>query len=111
MTAPLTSNMAKLGDFSFESIKTLGNAVPMLVGNSGQALMELWLEPLARDYWLLPGQTVTVTSYGTWNDHPFKLHHEPNRLTVWATSWFATVTDGNGAEVPCGYNRPSESGD
>ncbi|WP_327003043.1 hypothetical protein OHA72_49510 [Dactylosporangium sp. NBC_01737] len=29
--APLTSNMANAGDFSFEAIKALGNAVPLPV--------------------------------------------------------------------------------
>ncbi len=107
--APLTSNMANAGDFSFEAIKALGSAVPMFVTNSGESLLELWLEPFGQDYWLLSGETVTVTSYGTWNDHPFETLHEPDRLTVWATSWFATVTDGNGAEVPGGRNRPPEA--
>ena len=46
--APLTSNMANAGDFSFEAIKALGSAVPMFVTNSGESLLELWLEPLGR---------------------------------------------------------------
>ena len=61
----------------------------------------------AEDYWLLPGEAVTVTSYGVWNDHPFETVHEPNQLAVWVTSWFAAVTDG--AQVPFTYNRPPES--
>lgn len=100
--------MPDVRDFSFEGIKALGNPVPLRVQNGGEAPLELWLEPFGQDYWLLPGETVTVTSYGTWNDHPFETYYEPDRLTVWATSWFATVSDGNGDEVPGGRNRPSK---
>jgi hypothetical protein len=107
--APLRTNMPNAGDFSFEAIKALENPVPMIVTNGGESLLELWLEPFGQDYWLLPGETVTVTSYGSWNDHPFETLHEANRLTVWATSWFATVCDGNGDEVPGGRNRPPEA--
>jgi hypothetical protein len=109
--APLRANMPNAGDFSFEAIKALGNPVPMTVSNSGESLLELWLEPFGQDYWLLPGETVTLTSYGRWTDRPFEIVHEPARLTIWATSFFATVCDGSGAEVPGGRNRPSEAND
>ncbi|WP_217240908.1 hypothetical protein [Streptomyces sp. AC555_RSS877] len=65
----------------------------MLVQNDGEGLLELWLEPFGQDYWLLPGEAVMVTSYGHWDDHPFETIHESDRITVWATSWFATVSD------------------
>ncbi|MFD5057877.1 hypothetical protein [Streptomyces sp. NPDC058394] len=104
---PLRKNMPGAGDFSFEAIRKLGNPVPMLVQNDGDTLMELWLEPFGQDYWLMPGERVTVTSYGHWDDHPFEAIHEPDRITVWATSFFATVSDSNGAEVPAAHQRPS----
>ncbi|MGI5407145.1 hypothetical protein ACQEV9_10185 [Streptomyces chartreusis] len=91
--APLTENMPKAGDFGFDAIRRLGNPMPMLVQNQGRERLELWLEP---------GEAVHVTSYGTWSDHPFETIHEPGRLTVWATSWFATVTDREGNEFPPG---------
>ncbi|MER7284039.1 hypothetical protein ABT369_57490 [Dactylosporangium sp. NPDC000244] len=103
--------MANAGDFSFEAIKAMGNAVPFLVTNRGETILELWLEPIGQDYWLLPGEIVTVTSYGTWSGHPFETLHEPGRLTVWATSCFATVSDEIGAEVPGGRNRPPGTSD
>ena len=102
--------MASAGGFSFEAIQALGNPVPMRVTNDGESPLELLLEPCGRDYWLLRGETVTVTSHGAWTDHPFETVHEPDRLTVWATSWFATVCDGNGDEVPGGRNRPPGPG-
>ncbi|MFD8044687.1 hypothetical protein ACFV5E_14745 [Streptomyces chartreusis] len=100
--APLTENMPKAGDFGFDAIRRLGNPMPMLVHNEGQERLGLWLEPFGQDYWLEPGEAVHVTSYGTWSDHPFETVHEPGRLTVWATSWFATVTDREGDEFPPG---------
>ncbi|MFG2880552.1 hypothetical protein ACGFYU_36985 [Streptomyces sp. NPDC048337] len=66
ITEPLTRNMAELeGDFSADGIRKLGHPVPMLVGNNGSELLELFLEPVGQDYWLLPGEDVVVTSYGS----------------------------------------------
>ncbi|MDT7839492.1 hypothetical protein [Streptomyces justiciae] len=100
--APLVANMPKAGDFGFESVRRLGNPVPMLVQNDGDAPLRLWLEPFGQDYWLNPGESVHVTSYGEWTDHPFETVHEPDCLTVWATSFFATVSDPDGNEFPPG---------
>ncbi|MER5486864.1 hypothetical protein ABT024_27165 [Streptomyces sp. NPDC002812] len=105
-TAPLVTNMPMAGDFSHEAIQRLGNPVPMLVINDGTELLELMLEPFGQDYWLRPGEAFVVTSYGEWSDHPFETIHEPDLITVWATSWFATVSFRNGDEVPGGYQRP-----
>jgi hypothetical protein len=106
ITSTLRQNMSQAGDFSFEAIQSLGNPIPMLVVNSGSELLELWLEPFGQDYWLRPGESVIVTSYGQWDDHPFETAHEPNLITVWATSFFATVSDRNGREVPGAWQRP-----
>ncbi|MFD3440728.1 hypothetical protein ACFWU3_24835 [Streptomyces sp. NPDC058685] len=99
---PLKTNMAEAGDHSFEAIRQLGNPVPLLVQNDGKEQLQLWLEPCGQDYWLKPGEAVYVTSYGAWNDHPFETIHETDCLTVWATSWFATVSDRDGKEFPPG---------
>ncbi|MGW6207794.1 hypothetical protein ACWF9B_29675 [Streptomyces sp. NPDC055089] len=106
---PLKTNMDKAGDFGFEAIQQLGNPVPLLVQNDGKEHLQLWLEPFGQDYWLKPGEAAYVTSYGTWNDHPFETIHETDCLTVWATSWFATVSDLGGNEFPPGPRgeRPS----
>nr|WBO78453.1 hypothetical protein SBE_002060 [Streptomyces sp. SBE_14.2] len=106
--APLEANMPDAGDFGFEAIQRLGNPVPMLVQNDGEEWLELWLEPFGQDYWLRPGEAVFVTSYGVWNDHPFETVHEPGRLTVWATSWFATVADRDGNEFPPGARADAD---
>lgn len=105
-TAPLRKNMPGAGDFSHEAIQRLGNPVPMLVINQGSELLEVMLEPFGQDYWLRPGESFVVTSYGEWPDYPFETVHEPDLITVWAASWFATVSFRNGAEVPGGYQRP-----
>jgi hypothetical protein len=104
---PLDVNMPEAGDFGFEAIKRLGNPVPMLVQNRGEGQLQLWLEPFGQDYWLEPGEAVYVTSYGMWNDHPFETIHEPDCLTVWATSFFATVSDPDGNEFPPGRRDPA----
>jgi hypothetical protein len=106
MTAPLRANLPAAGDFGFEAIKALGDPVPMIVHNSGDSLLELWLEPFGQDYWLRPGEDATVTSYGRWDDHPFEVSHESDRITVWATSCFATVSDDSGKEILGAYQRP-----
>lgn len=109
IVAPLRTNMAKVaGDFSHEGIQQLGNPVPLLVINQGDELLELVLEPFGQDYWLMPKESFTVTSYGEWPDHPFEVTHEPGRIVVWVASWFGTVTFHNGAEVPGGHQRPTE---
>ncbi|MFI6898186.1 hypothetical protein ACIBM4_29135 [Streptomyces sp. NPDC050256] len=104
---PLKKNMPDAGDFGFEAIQQLGNPVPLLVQNDGKELLQLWLEPFGQDYWLKPGEAAYVTSYGTWNDHPFETIHEPDCLTVWATSWFATVSGLDGNEFPPGRREPA----
>ncbi|CAM5356901.1 hypothetical protein GCM10010343_75990 [Streptomyces avidinii] len=107
ITEPLSRNMAAIdGDFSMEGIQKLGNPVPMLVENAGKGLLELWLEPFGQDYWLQPGESFIVTSYGHWSDRPFETAHEPERIQVWAASCFATVTFPDGTEVPGGHQRP-----
>lgn len=108
VTAAMSTNMAALdGDFSMESIQKLGNPVPMLVDNSGTELLELWLEPFGQDYWMRPGESFIVTSYGSWSDRPFEIAHEPGRIQIWAATCFATVTFPDGTEVPGGHQRPS----
>ncbi|WP_159011900.1 hypothetical protein [Streptomyces sp. NRRL F-5123] len=99
---PLRANMPADKDISFEGIRSMGNPVPLLVQNDGTGVLQLWLEPFGQDYWLNPGESVYVTSYGMWNDHPFEVVHEQDCITVWATSWFATVSDLSGAEFPAG---------
>ena len=39
-------------------------------------------------------------------DQPFETVHRPDCIEVWATSWFATVSDRSGNEVPGGRQRP-----
>ncbi|GAA1401425.1 hypothetical protein ACFQZ4_51900 [Catellatospora coxensis] len=104
---PLLTNMPKVTDYSPEGITALGNPISMLVHNTGKTLLELFLEPSGQDYWMQPGETFTVTSYGHWNDHPFEVAHEPGCVTVWATSWYATVSFRDGSEVPGGHQRPA----
>ncbi|MEV6963790.1 hypothetical protein AB0M47_01660 [Hamadaea sp. NPDC051192] len=106
VTAPLIKNMPPAGDFSFEAVQALGNPVPMLVKNDGSELLELWLEPFGQDYWLQPGESVVVTSYGPWYDHPFETVHEPYCIAIWVTSFCATVSDQDGNEVPGAHQRP-----
>lgn len=99
---PLKTNMPEAGDLGFEAIQQLGNPVPLLVQNDGKECLQLWLEPFGQDYWLKPGEAVYVASYGTWDGHPFETMHETDCLTVWAMSWFATVSDRDGNEFPPG---------
>ncbi|MFJ9342792.1 hypothetical protein ACIRP0_26370 [Streptomyces sp. NPDC101733] len=109
-TATLGTNMEAIaGDFSLEGIRSLGSPVATHVSNGGGSLLELWLEPFGQDYWLRPGETFVVTSYGKTGDGAvFEVVHEPERIQVWATSFFATVTFPDGTEVPGGHQRPRE---
>ncbi|NUS13264.1 MAG: hypothetical protein HOY69_17985 [Streptomyces sp.] len=107
---PLRANMPEAGDPGFQAIRTMGNPVPLLVKNDGKELLQLWLEPFGQDYWLNPGEEVYVTSYGTWNDLPFEVVHEADCITVWATSWFATVSDRDGEEFPPGRRTGGNQG-
>ncbi|MFD4260795.1 hypothetical protein ACFWR9_25010 [Streptomyces sp. NPDC058534] len=75
--------MAKAGDLGFEAIQQLGNQVPLLVQNDGSEHVQLWLEPFVQDYC--------------------------DCVTVWATSWFATVTDCDGNEFPQAARSAPES--
>ncbi|MFF4350233.1 hypothetical protein [Streptomyces sp. NPDC001530] len=64
------------------SDRAANEAVPLLVKNSGEARLQLWLEPFGQGYWLKPGEAMCVTLYGNWNDYPFATIHETDCLTV-----------------------------
>jgi hypothetical protein len=40
----------------------------MVVGNNGDELLGLVVEPSGQDYWLRPGESFAVTSYGERRD-------------------------------------------
>ena len=98
--------MPRAGDVSDDAIGKLGNPAPIRVRNNGRTLLELWLEPYGQDYWLQPGEAVIVISYGQSHEYPFHVEHEPDRITIWATTFHAKVTDSAGNEVPGAHQRP-----
>ncbi|MEU6122472.1 hypothetical protein [Streptomyces sp. NPDC047123] len=71
-----------------------GGTARLLVGNDGDAPLELSVEPWADVHRLLPGQTCVVVTHspaqdGSWpgttrGDEPFQVEHRRDSVTVWA---------------------------
>lgn len=90
--------------WDFSALEVSGR---MPVTNCGEKLTELTLEPLGEDYWLKPGETFIVTSYGDHGlGHPFEVQYWPDSVSVWCTSWFGTVSDDDGNQLSAGHQRP-----
>jgi hypothetical protein len=90
--------------WDFSALEVSGR---MPVTNCGDKLTELTLEPLGEDYWLKPGETFIVTSYGDHGlGHPFEVQYWPDSISVWCTSWFGTVSDDDGNQLSAGHQRP-----
>ncbi|MFI2610597.1 hypothetical protein [Kitasatospora sp. NPDC018619] len=90
--------------WDFSALEVTGR---MPVTNRGEGLVELTLEPLGEDYWMRPGETFIVTSYGDYGSgHPFEVQYWPDSVSVWCTSWFGTVSDDEGNQLSSGHQRP-----
>jgi hypothetical protein len=84
-TSPATS------DFNM-GIFTVGTA-RLLLGNGGEAALELTMEPWADTHRILPKQAWVVVTHspatdGSWSgtlrgDEPFQVDHRPESVTVW----------------------------
>ncbi|CAN3982810.1 hypothetical protein [Kitasatospora purpeofusca] len=100
----MTEERADAGGWDFSALEVTGR-IPLT--NRGEGLLELTLEPLGEDYWMRPGETFIVTSYGDYGPgHPFEVQYWPDSVSVWCTSWFGTVSDDEGNQLSHGHQRP-----
>ncbi|MFD3939387.1 hypothetical protein ACFWSF_29770 [Streptomyces sp. NPDC058611] len=75
-----------------------------MVGNEGEELLELTVEPWADIHWILPEGTCVVVTHspaeaGTWGgttygDEPFEVEHRPDSVTVWANGHCFHLSEG-----------------
>ncbi|MFB7719448.1 hypothetical protein [Nocardia sp. NPDC056100] len=74
----------------------------------------VWVEPWARDYWLRPGDVITLEfdesdrAVQTSNDPDFDVARYDDSLVVWTGSINeVTVLDRLGTALECGHQRPT----
>ncbi|KDN88048.1 hypothetical protein [Kitasatospora cheerisanensis] len=86
-----------------------GGTARLLVGNSGEAPLELTVEPWADTCWIPPGRTFAVVTHsaeeealwpGAVRPHePFEVDHRPDSVTVWPYGSCYHLTDELGVPV------------
>lgn len=70
----------------------------------------VWLEPWGEDYWMRPGDAITLESDAT-GDERFEVSWHEEGIVVWQSSHRGcTVRDVSGAELECGHQRPARAG-
>ncbi|RBO85495.1 hypothetical protein DFR74_11435 [Nocardia puris] len=70
----------------------------------------VWLEAWGEDYWMRPGDAITIESDAT-GDERFEVSWREDGLVVWPSSpRGCTVRDLAGAELECGHQRPAQAG-
>ncbi|MFE3796491.1 hypothetical protein [Nocardia tengchongensis] len=76
----------------------------------------VWVEPWARDYWLLPGDVITLEfrEANRVDQMPEKVDFDvawhDDGVVVWTASLTeVAVQDRSGTELECGHQRPMES--
>lgn len=92
----------------------------IVVSNSSDDWLVVWLEPLGEDRWLRPGERFTIHDNHDGPNTPFEIVYWASdddraagieNLTVWINEGdpFTTeVHDRSGAVVECGHQRPPE---
>lgn len=81
------------------------------VSNETERKLGLWVEPWGADYWLRPGETLTVVTEKAPEEAPFNVVMHDQGVTVWVNSAnHAEVVDKDDRPVPCGHQRPAETG-
>ncbi|MEU3604517.1 hypothetical protein AB0E83_03490 [Streptomyces sp. NPDC035033] len=81
----------------------------LLIGNGGEAPLELTVEPWAETHRMLPMQTWTVVTHspasdGSWSgtlrrDEPFQVDHRPESVTVWVNGDCFHLSDAEGSAI------------
>ncbi|MET7297815.1 hypothetical protein [Embleya sp. NPDC005575] len=86
----------------------------MPVGNEGGSDLCLFIEPLAEDYWMKPGEAFTVGPESDNVDVWFETFVSKDRITVWLYEngdparivLDYAVVDADGTRLECGHQRP-----
>ncbi|MEU6962203.1 hypothetical protein [Streptomyces chrestomyceticus] len=86
-----------------------GRSARLRLGNNGEAVLELSVEPWAEVCRILPGQTCVLVTHspsgdGTWSgtsraDEPFRIDHRSDAVTVWANGNCFHLTDEEGGAI------------
>ncbi|MFK3979129.1 hypothetical protein ACI2K4_01995 [Micromonospora sp. NPDC050397] len=80
----------------------------MDVSNESGRKLGLWVEPWGADYWLRPGETLTVVADTAAEQTPFNVVMHDQGVTVWVNSASAAeVLDKDDKPVPFGHQRPT----
>ena len=93
---------------------TNGPEVRLGITNRGTELMEIALEPLGEDYYLRPGERITIIAVAgteawpgnTKTNAPFDINYYPHVMAVYCNGAYAWVVDDDGNELECGHQRP-----
>ena len=76
--------------------------------HNGTGLLCLWLEPWGRDYWLSPGETVTI-----FGDDPagwFHLQHQEGDVAIYCEGSVRDAwVEREGTRLACGHGRPTDA--
>ncbi|GAA0611427.1 hypothetical protein [Streptomyces crystallinus] len=90
----------------------------LLIGNSGEAVLELAVEPWADTHQLPPQQTWVVVTHapadGSWSgtlreNEPFQVDYRPGSITVWVNGNCFHLTDAAGNTIDSAdWNCPAQ---
>ncbi|WP_344469140.1 hypothetical protein [Kitasatospora kazusensis] len=81
------------------------------MSNETESMLCLWVEPWRTDHWMRPGEEFTVVTEKEPEESPFNVVVHAQGITVWVNSANASkVVDRNGDSVPCGHQRPADTG-
>lgn len=81
------------------------------VSNETESVLCLWVEPWGTDYWMRPGEELTVVTEAPSEESPFNIVVHGQGITVWVNSGNdAEVFDKGGNLLLCGHQRPRNAG-
>ncbi|MEU6482610.1 hypothetical protein [Streptomyces sp. NPDC046887] len=83
------------------------------VGNDTDRMLTVRVEPLGEDFWLKPGERLTLVARAPEGpdsgEPPFEVTQHDSGVNVWSHLDVEPVAyDGSGTEVHCGHQRPAE---
>jgi hypothetical protein len=81
----------------------------MVIVNHTDRLMLVFVEPLALDFWLQPGESAELVVEADAIRSDLELEITGRGVTVWLPREMEWLCARKGeVELPCGYQRPSE---
>ncbi|MFD5922996.1 hypothetical protein ACFVYP_40985 [Kitasatospora sp. NPDC058201] len=77
------------------------------IENQIDQIVELTLEPEGGDFWIAPGESLTVTSeVPAKTEVPFVAQVTPDGISVWSSYGNGSIYSSSGEGLDYGYNRP-----